>query len=1335
MQINFSYDPSVAFAPAGFKPALAAAAQYLDGLITNPITVTIKVGWGEDNGAPITAGIATGGPVSGINLQYFQLKNDLKANATSATDATVIANLPVIDPTGGGNFYVTSAQEKAWGLLSANSPGIDGTIGFGTAVNFNYDPLNRAISGETDFIGVAEHEITHALGRTAGLQYAPNQYTPLDLFRFASPGVFQLTGGLPAYFSIDGGKTNLNPFDTVYDYADWASTVQGDSFGYAYTGTVNAVTQTDITEIDALGFSVQPPATPDLVANSVSLANTSIVAGGNTTMSYKILNSGNATAAASTSKVYLSADSVIDTADTLLATTSNRSLTPGSFETDSLSITVPSNLAPGTYWIGVIADANGQFGETNNVSTAVQITVTPAVPDLVADTVSVSSTSIVAGGTATVSYRILNSGSQTAATSISKVYLSTDGVIDASDTVLATSSDISLPPNTYETDSASITLPSNLAAGTYWIGVIADATGQFGETNNVSTPIQITVTDVPPAVVSVTASPATGNVTAGSLVTLTLTMSKPVTVTGGTPTLALNDGGTASYDPARSNSTNLVFDYTVRSGESTSALAVTGTSTNGATIADTARTSANLQAARTTLIGLGVNAPTGLTINVVYDASVANAPIGFKTTVAAAVAYLESQFSTPISITINVGYGEVGGSPLGSLGASQTSGTDVGYQTLRAALLARTATADEIAAAATLPVNDPTNGGSFYLSYAEAEALGLSAGPGPGVAVGSIGISSTDPITYATTNQAASGTFDAFGVVEHEITEVLGRTESLGSLNGFGIYTPLDLFRYASPGVRDLVPGPGSFSIDGVNLLGQFNNPLANGGDAGDWAASVTGDAFDASSVAGVASGVSPMDLRQMDVLGFTPATTGNAAPTVLSVTASPGTGNVTTGTLVTLTVTMSKAVTVSGGAPTLSLNDGGGATYDAAKSTAAALVFDYSVLASQSTTALAVTALNTNGATIRDATGNSAVLSGVQTSFPGLEVNISGGLINNLSVTQQLELIYVGYFNRAADFGGFNFWSGQNTQAQSAGQSAATALTNIANSFTPQPETIALYPFLGGTNVNLTTPAAQSSLTSLIGAVYVNLFGHTADPGGAAYWLGQITNGAVGLGAAILAIANGATGTDGIELQNKIAVALDFTTRTDAAGLGVAAPLPASFLTAAGGVLSGVDGTSLNDPSVTAGMDATTAYIAGSASSTTTTLAASASTDSPIMISLSNAVIDPGAGNHSIQFLTGATADTVVLHAGATDQIDGFDLAAGDRLDLRELLAAAVPDIQGVPPNLGAWLTIADQGADALLLFDPLGHAAGNPVAVLRNLGSVVTDLKVLTGNGAVQI
>ena len=200
-----------------------------------------------------------------------------------------------------------------------------------------------------------------------------------------------------------------------------------------------------------------------------------------------------------------------------------------------------------------------------------------------------------------------------------------------------------------------------------------------------------------------------------------------------------------------------------------------------------------------------------------------------------------------------------------------------------------------------------------------------------------------------------------------------------------------------------------------------------------------------------------------------------------------------------------------------------------------------------------------------------------------------SSGLLSSLSLDQQTELIYVGYFNRSADGGGFGFWEGQNTSAQAAGQSAAVALTNIANSFTPQPETIAAYPFLGSSNVNLSDPAVQAQVGTLISNVYQNLFGHAPDSGGATYWLGQLTSGAIPLGKAVLAIANGATGPDAIILENKIAVALDFTTRTTAANLTVNSALLAEAKT----VLAGVDAVSLNDASVTSAEALTTAYIA----------------------------------------------------------------------------------------------------------------------------------------------
>ena len=66
-----------------------------------------------------------------------------------------------------------------------------------------------------------------------------------------------------------------------------------------------------------------------------------------------------------------------------------------------------------------------------------------------------------------------------------------------------------------------------------------------------------------------------------------------MTVAGGTPTLTLNDGGTATYTGG-SGTNALTFSYTVAPGRTPSALAATAINLNSATIADGAGNAANL---------------------------------------------------------------------------------------------------------------------------------------------------------------------------------------------------------------------------------------------------------------------------------------------------------------------------------------------------------------------------------------------------------------------------------------------------------------------------------------------------------------------------------------------------------------------------------------------------------------------------------------------------------------------------------------------------------------------------------------------------------------------
>ena len=101
-----------------------------------------------------------------------------------------------------------------------------------------------------------------------------------------------------------------------------------------------------------------------------------------------------------------------------------------------------------------------------------------------------------------------------------------------------------------------------------------------------------------PSINSIAESPSNGDLNAGKVVTITLNMTENVTVNtaGGTPTLTLNDGGTATY-VSGTGSNALVFSYTVLAGQNTPDLMETAVNLNGATITDGAGNAANLSLA------------------------------------------------------------------------------------------------------------------------------------------------------------------------------------------------------------------------------------------------------------------------------------------------------------------------------------------------------------------------------------------------------------------------------------------------------------------------------------------------------------------------------------------------------------------------------------------------------------------------------------------------------------------------------------------------------------------------------------------------------------------
>jgi autotransporter passenger strand-loop-strand repeat protein len=326
--------------------------------------------------------------------------------------------------------------------------------------------------------------------------------------------------------------------------------------------------------------------------------------------------------------------------------------------------------------------------------------------------------------------------------------------------------------------------------------------------------------------------------------------------------------------------------------------------------------------------GTKVSIGQGLSINITYDSSVTTASnaAAIEGAVAAAVQFIENTFTNPITLNIDVGYGEINGSPIASGALAQskfTNGISENYAAVRAALSAGAISADQIAAVAGLPASDPTGGGSFRLTRAEAKALGLLAGASDNVVDGYVGLSSAASFTFDPNNRGVAGEHDAIAAFEHEITEVMGRLGSLGQGFGANVYSPLDLFRYASPGVRDLVYGPGYFSIDGQTLLTAYNNP-SNGGDPTDWIPALVGDSF-GDGYTGVASLVGATDVEEMNVLGYdvaVPQTVGSGQTLTISagqtstgiVVLNGGTLNVLSGGIVINTLDRGGTENISSG-------------------------------------------------------------------------------------------------------------------------------------------------------------------------------------------------------------------------------------------------------------------------------------------------------------------------------------------------------------------------------------------------------------------------------------
>jgi hypothetical protein len=221
------------------------AANYWESVLTNDAVLNFNVGYAS-LGADIL-GSTKSNSFKDVDIgSYYSLLN---ATQSSALDAQAVANLSPLTPNGSvdvtvpeyfdpntlsgvaevgsrtapdntpisGTMAISSANIKA--LVGGFEDVVDGEINFSSDFAFDFDPTDGISGGMYDFIGVAIHEMAHALGFLSSAQdfdYNTGTDFPVDdywwgyssdMFRYSAPGVLDWTFDTDSYFSLDAGAT------------------------------------------------------------------------------------------------------------------------------------------------------------------------------------------------------------------------------------------------------------------------------------------------------------------------------------------------------------------------------------------------------------------------------------------------------------------------------------------------------------------------------------------------------------------------------------------------------------------------------------------------------------------------------------------------------------------------------------------------------------------------------------------------------------------------------------------------------------------------------------------------------------------------------------------------------------------------------------------------------------------------------------------------------------------------------------------------------------------------------------------------------------------------
>ncbi|MEP4077131.1 NF038122 family metalloprotease [Haloferula sp.] len=303
LTFNFTFTPESTQADIdGFNEAGA----FWSSVFSDDITLNMNVGT-----AALSEGVLAEAGSSTATVNYSSFLTQITADSTTTTDTSALSSLSggssfdmlinrtSNNPNGSGsatayldnngdannsNIRLTTANARALGYTFA--PGVvDAGITFGKAFDFDYDASDGITPEFYDFVGIATHEIGHALGFVSGVDildgnspgangpFSDDQFvfvSPLDLFRYsaasAAVGVIDWTASsTDKYFSLDGGTTSLAGFSEGRTHGDGQQASHWkDNLGIgildptAATGENLFASALDLIALDAIGYDFVP---------------------------------------------------------------------------------------------------------------------------------------------------------------------------------------------------------------------------------------------------------------------------------------------------------------------------------------------------------------------------------------------------------------------------------------------------------------------------------------------------------------------------------------------------------------------------------------------------------------------------------------------------------------------------------------------------------------------------------------------------------------------------------------------------------------------------------------------------------------------------------------------------------------------------------------------------------------------------------------------------------------------------------------------------------------------------------------------------------------------